>query len=202
MRKLILLLIIIVFASCTGVYFEVPQPKGGERLKEIPKELQGVWAKNYDTCYVFATGYTDVHSTLDSNGKVSGVNRNTMLLSDSLILNKAGKYYVANSLADDGNGYQVVVLEKKENGEIHWYYPASPPFFGSSKTLIVKKVERSKKQKKFINKSLLDVKGEHIDKVFYSGQFTIDDIKKVTIKENTIRILKPDGTYIDDMSGK
>lgn len=186
-----------VFASCTSVHFEVPQPKGGERLKEIPKELQGTWIHNFDTCYVFAKGYTDVNSTLDSLGKVVKVKRGTMLLSDSVILNKAGKYYVVNFLSDDGNGYQVVILERKDNGEIQWYYPATPPFFGSGNGLVVKKVVRSKKQKTFTNKSLQKVEGEHIDKVFYSGQFGIDDIKKVLILQNTVRVLKTDGTFID-----
>ena len=200
MKKLALLLIVAVFASCTSVHFEVTQPKGGEKQTEIPKELQGTWIKVTDTCYVFANGYTDANAKFDSTGKiVIGNKRETTLLSDKMILNKAGKYYVANFLTDDGSGWQVVIIEKKENGEIHWYYPATPPFFGSSKTLVVKKVERSKKKKKFSNKSLAKVEGEHIDKVFYSGQFTIDDIKKVTTKENTVRILKPDGTYVDDM---
>jgi len=203
MKKLALLLIVAVLTSCTSVHFEVPQPMGGEKQSEIPKELQGTWIKNTDTCYVFAKGYTDATAKFDSTGKVViGVKRESTLLSEKMILNKAGKYYVANFLTDDGSGWQVVIIEKKENGEIHWYYPATPPFFGSSKTLIVKKVERTKKKKKITNKSLLKVEGEHIDKVFYTGQFTIDDIKKVTIKENTIRILKTDGTYIDDMGNK
>lgn len=200
MRYSILILGLAVFSSCTSVYFEVPQPKGGEKQNEVPKELRGTWISKNDTCYVFAKGYTDATATLDSAGKVAGVKRSTILFSDSVILNKAGKYYVVNFLGDDGNGYQIVIVEKKDNGEIHWYYPATPPFFGSSKTLIVKKVERDKKQKKFTNKSLLKVEDEHIDKVFYSGQFTVDDIKKVLIRENTIRILKPDGTFDD--SGK
>ncbi len=202
MKKLMFLLITAAFTSCTSVYFEVPQPKGGEKQAEIPKELQGMWIKKTDTCFVFAKGYADANAKFDSTGQVViGVKKETNLLSDKMILNKAGQYYVANFLSDDGNGYQVVIIEKKENGEIHWYYPATPPFFGSNKDLVVKKVVRSKKKKTFTNKSLLKVEGEHIDKVFYSGQFSIEDIKKVTIKENTIRILKPDGTYVDD-SGK
>ncbi len=198
MKKLALLLIVAVFASCTSVYFEVPQPKGGEIQNQIPKEIQGTWIKKFDTCYIFAKGYTDVNTSLDSAGKVTGVKRNTQFLSDSMLINKAGKYYVVNFLGDDGNGWQVVIIEKKENGEMAWYYPAAAPFFGSSSTLIVKKVVRSKKKKTFTNKSLLKVEGEHIDKVFYSGQFTMDDIKKVTIPENMVRLLKTDGTFIDD----
>ena len=191
------MILVALMASCTSVHFEVPQPKGGQGLNEIPKELQGTWVNKKDTCKVFANGYTDINAELDSLGNVENIKKNGRLLSDSTILNKGGAYYVANFLGNDGNGYQVVIIEKKANGEIHWYYPATPPFFGSSKDLVVKKVVRRKGQTKFNNQTLENVEGESIDQVFYLGQFSVEDIKKITIRKNTIRILKPDGTFED-----
>ncbi len=48
---MLLALLLAFLTSCTNVYFDQPQPKNGENLKFVPKELRGKWVDKLDTIY-------------------------------------------------------------------------------------------------------------------------------------------------------
>ena len=196
MKKLLCFLIVAFFSSCTGVYFNSPQPGDGKKFNSVPAELQGKWIENSDTCIVNSSGMYQTESKKDSAGNVISVKRKWTNLSDSILLFSLDKYYVINILGDDGKGYQVVVIDIQSNGDINWYYPLNAPFFGSRKGLEVVKVNRTVKGKRKTDKSLKAVKGEQIDEVYYSGKLNTDDLKKVMLPVNLIWVLKKDGTAV------
>lgn len=195
-----LLILLILIYSCTNVYFDQPQPKNGENLKFIPKELHGTWVENLDTIYITKNGFIEVNVKTDSLDDIISVKTENIFLSDSLILNKAGKYYVLN-LLEKGN-WQVIIMDKQRSGDIIWYYPAKPPFFGEGDDLKVKKVMGEINGVETIDKSLTNKDKGSSMTVYYEGQFRIKDIKKVILEDNQLWIFKSDGTIIEPQKNK
>ena len=195
-NSVILLALIFAFlSSCTNVYFDQPQPKNGENLNFVPNELQGKWVDKLDTIYITKNGFEEVNVKTDSLDNIISVKKEKFFLSDSLVLNKAGKYYVINLLEKEN--WQVIILDKQNNGDIVWYYPSKPPFFGEGRDLKVKKVIGKINGVETIDKSLTNKdKGSSIT-VYYKGQFRINDIKKVILEENQLWIFKSDGSIIE-----
>ncbi len=186
-----------LLTSCTGVYFEMPQPKGAVRINSVPEELHGKWIDKMDTCIISSEGMLETSTTRDSAGKIISIQKIPTLLSDSVMMFKAGKYYVVNILNNKGKGYEVVVIEKEINGDICWYYPLNSPFFGTGRDYEITKVIRSNNGKEIINKSIKNVQGENIIEVYYKGQMSIGDISKVVQPKNKFSIMKKDGTIIN-----
>jgi len=177
--------LLVIINSCTNVYFDQPQPKNGKNLKFVPKELHGAWVDNLDTIYITKNGFVEVNVKTDSLDNIISVKTENILLSDSLILNKAGKYYVLN-LLEKGN-WQVIIMDKQRSGDIIWYYPAKPPFFGEGHDLKVKKVIGKINGVETIDKSLSNKDIGSSMTVYYEGQFRINDIKKVILEENQLK---------------
>jgi len=187
--------LLVFISSCTNVYFDQPQPKNGEILKYVPTELQGTWIEKLDTLYITKHGFEEVNVKTDSAGTIASIKRETHVLSDSLMLQKAGKYYVIN--IRERKKWQVVILDKQNNGDIIWYYPLSPPFFGEGNGLIIQKVKGKINGIETIDKSLTNKDKGSISSVYYQGQFKSKDIKKILIEENQLWIFKTDGTIIE-----
>ena len=190
-----LLALILALTSCTNVYFDQPQPKNGKYLKFVPEELQGKWVDKLDTIFITKNGFEEVNVKTDSLDNIISVKKEKFFLSDSLVLNKAGKFYVIN-LLEKGN-WQIIILDKQSNGDIIWYYPSEPPFFGEGNDLKVKKVVGKIKGVETIDKSLTNKDEGTSITVYYEGQFRINDIKKVILEENKLWIFKADGSIID-----
>lgn len=195
-NTIILLALLVAFlTSCTNVYFNQPQPKNGKHLKFVPEELQGKWVDKLDTIFITKNGFEEVNVKTDSLEKIISVKKEKFFLSDSLVLNKAGKFYIIN-LLEKGN-WQIIILDKQSNGDIIWYYPCKPPFFGEGRDLKVKKVIGKIKGVETIDKSLTNKDEGTSITVYYDGQFRINDIKKVILEENQLWIFKADGSIID-----
>jgi len=188
-------LLMVFISSCTNVYFDQPQPKNGEILKFVPLELRGTWIEKLDTLYITKHGFEEVNVKTDSFGTIASIKRETHILSDSLMLQKAGKYYVVN--IREKKNWQVVILDRQNNGDIIWYYPFSPPFFGEGNGLKVKKVKGNINGVEIIDKSLTNKDKGSISSVYYQGQFRSEDIKKILIEENKLWIFKADGTIFE-----
>lgn len=192
---IILTLLTAFLSSCTNVFFDQPQPKNGKKLKFVPTELQGTWIEQLDTIYITKNGLEEVNVKMDSLDNIASIEREKFYLSDTLVLTKAGKYYVVNLF--EKNNWQVIILDKQSNGDVIWYYPSEPPFFGEGQGLKVKKVTGKINGIKTTDTSLTNKdKGKEIT-VYYEGQFRIKDIKKVLLKENQLWIFKSDGSIIE-----
>ena len=196
MKKINFIIIgsLIILNSCVSVYFDMPQPKGAVRINTVPQELQGKWNDKTDTCMITNGGMLQISLTRDSSGNIISSKRIPTSLSDSLMLFKAGKYYVVNTLNKEGKGYEVIVIEVQSNGDIGWYNAIKSPFFGTGTGYEVTKVVRTKNGKEIINKSLKNVPGENITEVYYKGQMSITDLSKIVLPKNQFSILKKDGT--------
>jgi hypothetical protein len=123
--------------SCFHVYFDRPQPKNGIRLTTVPVELHGAWIDKTDTFFIDQTG--GFMYNFDSiSGKYI---KEGFILSDSFQLYKAGDYYVAN-YTKDKIWWEVEIIDRKENGDLYFYYPSTAPYFGKRLGLRVSEIEQ------------------------------------------------------------
>jgi len=194
-RLVFFVLLMVVISSCTNVYFDQPQPKNGEILKYIPLELQGVWVDKLDTLYITKNGFEEVNVKTDSSGTILSIKREAHFLTDSLMLKKADKYYIVN--IREKKNWQVVILDRQNNGDIIWYYPLNTPFFGEGNGLKIKKVKGKINGIETTDQSLTNKDKGSISSVYYEGQFKSKDIKKILKEENQLWIFKADGTIVE-----
>ncbi len=200
---------LLLLSSCFSLYFDQPQPKGGIQLLSVPEDLQGFWVKDSsvdldtDTVYIDATGqYSFVFDSLAKVYRKEGY-----FLSDSMLLFKAGDYYVAN-LSKDGIWWEVEIIELKENGDICLYYPKTAPYFGRGRGLKVLKIVQEYdpiplkdhpigRERRVVFRRSLGMKNVYSrEAVYYEGQFRIKDIEKVVIQENLAERYTFDGKWI------
>lgn len=200
MKKLLLLFLFAVFCRCAVVYFEEPQPKGAKALTTVPKELRGNWFDKTDTVYISEKGRLDISAYTD-NLKKTTIKKEINYLSDSLILKKAGKFYVVN--ARDVVGWTVMILKKEKNGDLSWYVPLNYPYFIERRHLKANKVVFSgggdHRGDSIECKSLKDIKNldtSNIIEVHYKGKLKTRDIKKIIVSKNLLCTYKKDGTLL------
>ena len=122
----IIILCVVVLASCTEVVFKDAQPAGAKALKEIPRELRGKFG------LVILNEETVMEIT--ENGIIN--DDGTAYLSDSLIVKKMGNRFVINRKQLDGEGekagtWQSYVLEDKGCG-----FVKATSFFINSDTYV------------------------------------------------------------------
>lgn len=197
MKKLILISLFGLFGGCTKVYFDQPQPKNAKALNVVPKELRGKWVLDEDTTYITEKGRLDITVYTDSLKKTE-VTKEAAYLSDSLILKKAGKFYVINQR--DDAGWHITVIKKEKNGDLSWYLPHNYPYFNERHRLKVNKVVLGSGDHRGDSiecKSLKDIKNldtSDIREVHYKGKLKISDIKKAIVPKNLVYIFKKNGT--------
>lgn len=194
--------VIIVFSlnSCFHVYFDRPQPKKGIYLTEVPADLHGSWIDKTDTFYIDKTGgYIYNFDSITGEYFKEG-----FILSDSFQLYKAGDYYVAN-YTKDKIWWEVEIIDRKENGDLYFYYPSTAPYFGKRLGLKVVEIDQEfepvwlndsigRDRNVLLNKRLSMKNVMLRNAVYYKGQFRIKDIEKIIIPENLSIIYKHDGS--------
>lgn len=196
----VLLCLMFGLNSCLSVYFDQPQPKNGIQLKSVPKELQGSWIEKSDTVYIGDNGI--YHYEFDSLSQ--SFVKEGLSLSDSVLLYKAGEYYVVN-FTDDYKLWEVEIIHRHDNGDLYFYYPRTAPYFGRNINLRVDSISQvyepvmindstGRDRRVLFKKSLKMKNVMSRNAVYYKGQFRIRDIPKVIIPENLDGIYKHDGT--------
>lgn len=194
------LIILLSTSSCFHVYFDQPQPKNGIKLPTVPDELHGKWIDVKDTFYIDGSGGFGYDFDSISGNYI----KDGFLLSDSILLYRAGNYYVVN-YSKDRIWWEVEIIERKENGDLYFYYPSKAPYFGKRLGLRVDKIEQEfepvwlndsigRNRHVLFKKSLKMNNVMSRNAIYYKGQFRIKDIKKVTILDNLTIIYKHDGT--------
>lgn len=187
-------------SSCFTVYFDQPQPKKGIKCTTVPDELHGKWIHESDTFYIDESG-----GFMYNFDSISGnYNKEGFILSDSILLFKAGDFYVMNHTKDK-IWWQVQIIDRKENGDLYFYYPSTAPYFGKRLGLRVKNIEQEfepvwlndsigRDRYVFFRKNLSMKNVMTRNTVYYKGQFRIKDIEKIIIPDNLSIIYKHDGT--------
>lgn len=190
-----ILFLLLSLTSCVSVYFDQPQPKGGESLTSLPKEFQGKWLGDEDTIKINSTCLEVSKKIVDSLTMTTSVETVNYCLCDSIKMYKAENYYVANLYKKD-LGWEIFVFEIQKNGDLVSYYPSSPPYMGKGGGLKIKKVvsttisEESLENGEIISKSIKQKDNQMIRQVFYTGQFKIKDIKKIIKDDNKVFVWK------------
>lgn len=200
---------LLMLVSChTAVFFDQPQPKNGIVLHEVPIELRGEWTCETETITISEKCFEYDYTSTDNLGNQVDSDPDLYCLSESINIQQAGDYFVVNIfMPDEDQGWQVLIIDRQKNGDIIWYYPITPPFFGKGHGLKVERVEKKyntkiindstyKEVRPLFKKSLKPSdKVEEFTAVYYSGQFRIKDIKRILIPENIDFIFRKNGTY-------
>jgi hypothetical protein len=193
----------VVFASCTTVYFDQPQPKDGIVMTEFPEEVQGTWNLMEQLgslkIELSATSMTMTEYEKDSITNQNVIKKSTeVLLGDSIILKDCKSFYVMN-LKEKENQYQVVTLMTNDQNDLLVYSPKSLPFWKNSCKLKLDSVIVSEGGfmgggEERVQKNFEISEGENINTIFYSGLLKSKHLKKMHREDNLLMILKRDGT--------
>ena len=202
-RAVFLLLVGVVFTSCTTVYFDRPQPKDGIVMTEFPEEVQGTWNLMEQLgslkIELSATSMTMTEFEKDSITNQNVIKKSTeVLLGDSIILKDCKSFYVMN-LKENDKQYQVVTLVSNDQNDLLVYSPKSLPFWKNSCKLKLDSVIVSEGGfmgggEEHVQKNFKIAEGENINTIFYSGFLKSKHLKKMHREDNLLMILKRDGT--------
>lgn len=195
LKKYLFIMLLLSLTSCVSVYFDQPQPNGGELLTSLPKEFQGKWLGDDDTININSTCLEVSKKIVDSLTMTTSVETVNYCLCDSVKMYKAGNYYIANLFKEDF-GWEIFVFEIQKNGDLVSYYPSSPPYMGKRGGLEIIKVvstiinEETLENDEIISKSIKQKNNQMIRQVFYKGQFRVKDVKKVIKEDNKVFVWK------------
>ena len=194
---LAVILLSFIFSSCSSIYFIEPQPKGGERESEMPKELYGLWFGENEGWQFNENGITAINFEIDSIENIVDTTYQLLPLSDTFRIYKAKELYVINLINSEKNNnyWEIVIFERVTNGDINIYYPYKPEIFAHVKGLKLEEATYYIDGEKKIVKTLtpdFESPNEFNNAVF-SGQMTIKTLRKLITKIPPI-IFKKDGS--------
>jgi hypothetical protein len=202
--------LLLAFASCGTVRFNQPQPKDGIRLTEFPEEVRGTWAHaDGDFFTIDSAGITYSRVYLDSARNYEGGAERYVALSDSIRLYRGGKYYVYNELSS--RGFWTFVVSKVDNGgNIYNYRSDDVKFFTKLNELSVDSAKYNvprydpelnevfQLDKTLYNptkKELFKIDSDALTAVYFNGQISIKDLRKIAIRKNLVEIYWADGRH-------
>ncbi|MBL6445952.1 hypothetical protein JMN32_06510 [Fulvivirga sp. 29W222] len=89
MKPHLFLFALVIASSCTRVYFEQPQPKGGKALTSFPEHLRGAYIADEDTFHIKANEFTYTEF-FDRSITLAEINSSPFItIQDSLIFDKS-----------------------------------------------------------------------------------------------------------------
>lgn len=197
MKKIIALLALSTFLmSCAHMYFIDPQPRKAARLMEIPSDLHGYWSNESGSTEISATGITIISISKDT---IDGVPQDVettdyMTLSEDFQLYKSQDLYVFNLKESEGNYWEIGVLKRESNGDIHYYTSNDPEDFKSDKRL---KVTEAKYLDGEEERTFKKIQGETdmiLEHIVFSGQMNHSTLLNVIDEDNLVTIYRADGT--------
>lgn len=182
--------------SCAHMYFIDPQPRKAARLMEIPSELHGYWSNESGSTEISATGITIISISQDT---IDGVPQDVettdfMTLSEDFQLYKSQDLYVFNLKESEGNYWEIGVLKRESNGDIHYYTSNDPEDYVKDKRL---KVTEAKYLDGEEERTFKKVQGETdmiLEHIVFSGQMNHSTLLNVIHEDNLVTIYRADGT--------
>jgi len=170
------------------------QPRGGDRLNEMPKELYGEWYGDTEGWLINELGLTNIDFKTDSLENIIDTVYTTTPLSDSIQIYKSEELYVLN-FRGKSEYWEIAIFQPKSNGDISIYNISDPKVFAKVKGL--KLVEANYTiDDKYQTVSNLEPAAESslkFESAIFSGQMKLNSLKKI-LKEISPTIFKHDGT--------
>ena len=210
MKHLIFIGLLFGAVSCSTVHFMEVQPMNGERLHELPEELQGTWYGDDSVSYIrhYPTYSEDFSVHRDSLGNIVDTTIRYTYLSDSLRLYKGGDYYVYNDRFTNGT-WRIMVVKTRKNGDIDHYYIDDPIFYSKLKGLNIDSAETiaylyieeiddiAGVDTVLVNPTIKQLESDEFSNVqnaYIGGQIRIKDLKKIAKRKYLFYTYKADGT--------
>lgn len=197
MKLALLTILVLIFSSCVSIYFTEPQPIEGIFLSEVPKELHGSWHRgNYEMIIESKGSINYRTSHRDTITNALDTLYENLILSDTVHLYKINNLYVLN-YREKNKPWEIVIIERKRSGNIFIYGSTDTKIFSRDKSL------------KFVNANFtIDEKDTTVqtlnpnfgysyklNSATYSGQMSVETVKKLATRKYLFRVLKTDGTY-------
>jgi hypothetical protein len=117
--------LLFLLASCSSIYFQEVQPKGGDILTEMPKELFGIWQGDSEEWKIDEDGFTNIDYKTDSLENIIDTVYSTTSLNDSTRIYKSADFYVLN-LRKNSEYWEIVVIRPMDNGDLYFYFISDP----------------------------------------------------------------------------
>jgi hypothetical protein len=117
--------LLFLLASCSSIYFQEVQPKGGDILTEMPKELFGIWQGDSEEWKIDEDGFTNIDYKTDSLENIIDTVYSTTSLNDSTRIYKSADFYVLN-LRENSEYWEIVVIRPMNNGDLYFYFISDP----------------------------------------------------------------------------
>jgi len=186
----------IVITSCSHIYFTEPQPRGGIPLFEIPNELHGVWSDQNGGIEIHKYGYNEFKYELDSVTNSFDTLIKYMNLSDSFKLFRAKELYVFNAKLKS-KYWEIAILTKQKNGDIHYYVTSEPDVFVKDRNLKLIEAKYNIDDEEKIIKTINPDFEDHISFKYaiFSGQMKYKTLRKIITNENLMQVYKKNGTF-------
>ncbi len=186
---------LLLFTSCSHIYFQEVQPKGGVMLTEMPKELYGKWFEaNSEGWEINQFGITKIDFKTDSMENIIDTVYSTTPLSDSMRIYKSEGLYILN-YREKCEYWEIAFFQPQTNGDISIYNISDPKVFAKVKG--IKLVEANYTiDDEYRTVYNLDPEAESslkFESAIFSGQMKLKSLKKV-LNETSPTIFKYDGT--------
>lgn len=185
---------LLLFTSCSHIYFQEVQPRGGDRLNEIPKGLYGEWHGDTESWLINELGITNIDFKTDSLENIIDTVYSTTPLSDSMRIYKSEGIYVFN-FRENNEYWEIAIFQPQSNGDISIYNISDPKLFAKVKGL--KLVEANYTiDDEYQTVYNLDPEAESslkFESAIFSGQMKLKSLKKV-LHEISPTIFKHNGT--------
>jgi hypothetical protein len=186
-------ILLLLLASCSSIYFQEVQPKGGDNLTEMPEELFGIWQGDSEGWKIDKNGFTNIDYKTDTLDNIIDTVYTITPLSDSTRIYRTKDFYVLN-LRDNSQYWEIVVIRSINKGDIYFYYISDPEIFIKIKGI---KLERANY---YIDGELRTVKTVNpdaktslkFDSAVFSGQMKSESFRKA-LKSITPTIFGKDG---------
>lgn len=197
-------ILLFLFASCSSIYFQEVQPKGGDNLTEIPKELCGIWHGDSEGWKIDEYGFTNIDYQTDTLDNIIDTVYTTTPLSDSTRIYSTKDFYVLN-LRENSQYWEIVVIRPMNNGDIYIYYISDPKIFTKIKGIKLESanyyIDGELRTVKTVNP---DAKSSlKFDSAVFSGQMKSGSLRKAlkslspTVFGNDGKIYEPENDSIN-----
>ena len=190
MKFLIFIVSLLLISSCSHIYFEEVQPKGGVRQSEMPEELYGYWFGESEGWELSENGITNIDFETDSLGNVLDTTYQTTPLSYSLRIYKAKEFYLIHT-RENSPYWEIITLKLMKNGDLNIYHSIDPKIFASVKGL---KLEYANYDIDEESQNVNKLDPEHNESIIFnhalfSGQMKVRQLRKIvkSIPPDTLR---------------
>lgn len=166
--------------SCSHVYFNEPQPKGGKRLKEIPAELCGVWMNEEKRYSIVASGFYESNIFMDTISMEMDTAVFWNPLSDTTRLYRAKDLFVYHNKRNGNPYWEISVLEVQKNGDVNLYYTDDPELFRYEKGLKLIEVSVNMNDTTLVMTEIPPLNDStSVNYVVFDGQMKLKSLRKM-----------------------